>query len=570
MGTRKRIGLMVGMVVAVSAAAPTPAGAFSFNPEDWFDSLDPTKLVGKILDQVFKWMFGYTPGELAGKVLKAIVANPDLGGEMFAPLREGVHQLIPAAVALLVFFTFTGLTFSLATDPSRAGIDVWKRLAVAIVGLVAAPSLFEQFNTFIGYVAQAVISTPMVQDSVAKGLDGALGGGMAGAIFGGVAVILLLILLCAKIVILALLAILFIATPFVMASFVDPRMSHIAGVWLQSTALIQFVPLAWSGILLAFGAIGTGGRIFAGVGLDTNFVNMAVALTLLAMLVFSIPVMLRMAWIGGFIPSMRGAGTMAWGGAQVAGAVGGGGVDLQALSANAESAMSDAAAPPPASGDRRMVGPAMDFGADGPGGGASAAGFSPVATDSSVAAAGVAPSSAPALASGDTTTATDATGAVDDVPSTSVHDAAAGDVSQVGDTAAAPVAEPLLASPVPAAATGADAPAGGGSGVTSAAGESAGDPLPAPAAAPIVEPVASSTPAPGSTSTTSTAVPDVEQAGPLAASTSTSGDGAPISAPTALDGRDVRSASSAPAPVDALDLPAAPVVSDPDQETTPR
>jgi hypothetical protein len=572
MGSRTRTGLMVGIVVAVCAAAPTPAGAFSFNPKDWFDSLDPTKLVGKILDQVFKWMFGFTPGELAGKVLKAVVANPDLGGDMFAPLRTGVHQLIPAAIALLILFTLSGLGFSLASDPSRAGIDVFKRLAVAIVGIVALPSLFEQFNTLVGYVAQAVISTPMVRDSVAAGLDGAFKGGIAGAVFMGVAMILLLILLCAKVVILALLAILYIATPFVMATFVDPRMSHIAGVWLQSTALIQFVPVAWSAILLAFGAIGSGGHVFDGVGLDTNYINVAVALTLLAMLVFSIPVMLRMAWIGGFIPSLRGAGTMAWGGAQMAGALGGGGaVDLPELEQNAQDAMDDAAAPPRAESDRRGgAGPTMDFGSDGQGGGAPGPGFSPVATDSSVVAAGVAPSSAPALAAGDSATAGDAPEAGDDVRST--PDATTTDGSAALDTEQAPGDAQPAATDL-AAPSMADTPIGAGD--VSGAGDSAGDPLPAPAAAasPPVETVASSTPAASSASTTSTGAPDVDQAGPLAASTSTSDDGAATSAPTALDGGDVRGPSAAPASIDALDVPAAPAapaVSDPDQETPQR
>jgi hypothetical protein len=570
-GTHKRIGLMVGMVVAVSAAAPTPAGAFSFNPKDWFDSLDPTKLVGKILDQVFKWMFGYTPGELAGKVLKAIVANPDLGGDLFGPLREGVHQLIPAAVALLILFTLTGLTYSLATDPSRAGIDVFKRLAVAIVGIVAAPQLFEQFNTFTGYVAQAVISTPMVQDSVAAGLDGAFKGGMAGAVFMGVAMILLLVLLCAKVVILALLAILFIATPFVMASFVDPRMSHIAGVWLQSTALVQFVPVAWSGILLAFGAVGAGGKVFAGVGLDTNYINVAVALTLLAMLVFSIPVMLRMAWIGGFIPSLRGAGTMAWGGAQVAGAVaGGGGVDLAQLESNAQDAMTEAAAPPAAQGDSRggAGGPSMDFGASGSDD-AMGGGFAPVSAEP----AGLAPGVAPAASAGALTV-----GSADEVDAAAslAEDLASPPAASTGAAAAESDDGPAIATAADDATTAATPGGALAADEGDALGGGAGEPLPATAGA------VDATSAPTSSTAPTTTPSGATDATPLASeasaervvttsSTPSSEEGA-VSVPMALDGGDVRAASTA-APVDALDVAApeaAPVVTDPEQETPQR
>jgi hypothetical protein len=574
MGTHKRIGLMVGMVVAVSAAAPTPAGAFSFNPKDWFDSLDPTKLVGKILDQVFKWMFGYTPGELAGKVLKAIVANPDLGGDLFGPLREGVHQLIPAAVALLILFTLTGLTYSLATDPSRAGIDVFKRLAVAIVGLIAAPQLFEQFNTFIGYVAQAVIQTPMVQHSVAAGLDGAFKGGMAGAVFMGVAMILLLVLLCAKIVILALLALLYVAAPFVMAAYVDPRMSHIAGVWIQSTALVQFVPVAWSGILLAFGAVGAGGKVFAGIGLDTNYINVAVALTLLAMLVFSIPVMLRMAWIGGFIPSMRGAGTMAWGGAQVAGAVaGGGGVDLAQLESNANDAMTDAAAPPAAQGDSRggAGGPSMDFGASGSDG-AMGGGFTP----DSAAPTGLAPSVAPAtsagaLPAGGTDEVDAAASPTEDLASSPM--ASSGEAAAVGGDGpaiAAGVGDATVAGTPGAAALVAEEDAG-------ALGGGAGEPLPAAtggidaAPAPTSSTAPTTTPPANATDATPLASEATVDRAVTTSSTSRPEEGA-TSVPMALDGGDVRAASTA-APVDALDVAvpeAAPVVTDPEQETPQR
>jgi hypothetical protein len=568
---RKRIGLMVGMVVAVSAAAPTPANAISLddlNPFKALDAFDPTKLVGKILDQVFKWMFGYTPGELAAKVLKAVISTPDLGGDLFGPLREGVHQLIPAAVALLIFFLLTGLTYSLATDPSRAGVDVFKRLGVAIVGLVAAPQLFEQFNTFIGYVADAVISTPMVQHSVADGLDAAFGGGQIGAVFAGLAMILLFILLCAKVVILALLALLYIATPFVMAAFVDPRMSHIAGVWLQSTALVQFVPVAWSLILLAFGAMGGMGNLFSGAGLASNFVDIAVALTLLAMLVCSIPVMLRMAWIGGFIPSLRGAGTMAWGGAQVAGAVAGGGADLAQLETNAQDAMTDAAGPPAAHRDSRggAGGPAMDFGggSDEATMGGGAASSEPV---------GLAPSVAPASAG-----ALPAGGA-DDI------DAA---VSPTEDLASSPVGEatgaddsPELAAPTPGEGTTVAAATSGGGAIAAteeaeALGGGAGDPLSAPSSD-----VVQSTPALATTTSTAAGATDstplasgVDAAPPAVttSSTSSSSDEGAVSVPMALDGGDVRASSTA-APVDALDVAApepAPAVTNPDQETPQR
>ena len=571
MGTRKRIGRMVGMVVAVSAAAPTSANAIP-NPLDLFDSMDPTKLVGKVLDQVFRWMFGYTPGELAAKVLRAVISTPDLGGDLFGPLREGVHQLRFAAVALLILFFLTGLTYSLASDPSRAGIDVFKRLAVAIVGMVAAPSLFEQFNTFIGYVADAVISTPMVQHSVADGLDAAFGGGQIGAVFAGLAMILLFVLLCAKVVILALLALLYVATPFVMASYVDPRMSHIAGVWLQSTALVQFVPVAWSLILLAFGAIGGMGNLFAGAGLASNFVNIAVALTLLVMLVFSIPVMLRMAWIGGFIPSLRGAGTMAWGGAQVAGAVaGGGGVDLAQLESNANDAMTEAAAPPAAQGDSRggVGGPAMDFGAgsdEAPmGGGFAAAAAEPVGLGPSVA-----PASAGALPAGGGDDIDAAASPTEDLASTP-----AGEATGTDDG-------PELATATPSEGTTAAAASGAGVSATDEAetlGGGAGDPLPAPTSdaveatpAPTISSAPTSTPA-GATAATPLAG-DADTASPAVttSSTSSSREEGAMSVPMALDGGDVRAASTA-APIDALDVAApaaAPAVTDPEQEIPQR
>jgi hypothetical protein len=441
---------------------------------------------------------------------------------------------------------------------------------VAIVGLIAAPQMFEQFNTFIGYVAQAVIQTPMVQHSVAAGLDGAFKGGMAGAVFMGLAMILLLVLLCAKIVILALLALLYVATPFVMAAYVDPRMSHIAGVWIQSTALVQFVPVAWSGILLAFGAVGAGGKVFAGIGLDTNYINVAVALTLLAMLVFSIPVMLRMAWIGGFIPSMRGAGTMAWGGGQVAGAIaGGGGIDLAQLESNANDAMTEAAAPPAAQGDSRggAGGPSMDFGTSGSDS-AMGGGFTPASAEP----AGLAPSVAPATSAGALPA-----GGTDEV------DAAA---SPTEDLTSSPMASTGQATAVdgPAIATGADdvTAAGTVNGSALAAGEDgalgggAGEPLP-PATGAVGA---------GSAPTTSTAPPSAAagatDATPLANDTTadrvvtTSSTSSPeegtTSVPMALDGGDVRAASTA-APVDALDVAApepAPAVTDPEQETPQR
>lgn len=564
MGIRTRIGLVVGMVVAVSTAAPTPANALP-NPLDLFDSMDPTKLVGKILDQVFRWMFGYTPGELAAKVLKAIIANPDLSGNLFAPLRTAVHQLLPAAVALLVLFLLTGLTYSLATDPSRAGVDVVKRLAVAIVGLVSAPSLFEQFNTFIGYVAQAVISTPMVQHSVADGLDAALGGGQIGAVFAGVAMVLLFVLLCAKVVILALLAVLYVATPFVMAACVDPRMSHIAGVWIQSTALVQFVPVAWSLILLAFGAIGGMGNLFDGAGLASNFVNIAVALTLLAMLVFSIPVMLRMAWIGGFIPSLRGAGTMAWGGAQVAGALGGGGgVDLPALEQTAQSAMDDAAAPPAATGDSRgsAGGPAIDFGAtsdDEPTAGSLASAAEPT---------GSAPSVTPASSAGVLVA-----GSGDDVDA-----AASPSQGPAGSRAAGSGGRGAGADGGPGAARAGEGTTAGG-GVAAAApvaadealGGGAGEPLPEATAAVEGTTASTSLSAPGAgasgAATSATPLAGAGDAGVPAGTPSSSDEGA-TSVPLALDSGDVRAASTA-APLDALDVVApepAPAVTDPERE----
>jgi hypothetical protein len=584
MGTRKRIGLMVGMVVAVSAAAPTQANAIDLNPFHALDSFNPTKLVGKILDQVFKWIFGYTPGQLAAKVLKAAISTPDLGGDLFGPLREGVHQLRFAAVALLILFFLTGLTYSLATDPSRAGVDVFKRLAVAIVGMIAAPQLFEQFNTFIGYVADAVISTPMVQHSVADGLDAAFGGGQIGAVFAGLAMILLFVLLCAKVVILALLALLYVATPFVMASYVDPRMSHIAGVWIQSTALVQFVPVAWSLILLAFGAIGGMGNLFSGAGLASNFVNIAVALTLLAMLVFSIPVMLRMAWIGGFIPSMRGAGTMAWGGAQVAGAVAGGSADLAQLESNAQDAMTDAAAPPAAQGDSRggAGGPAMDFGAGG-GEDAMGGGFAAAASEPVGLAPSVAPASAGALPAGST----------DDIDATASPTEAR--ASSPAGEATGPAGSPDLAtaatgdSPTAAAAStgsGVGAAVGAATAGDSAAvdpadvpGGGAGDPLPAPASDVVAAtpPATSSTsaPTPAGAADATPLASDDDGGGASATTSSTSSpeEGA-VSVPIALDGGDVRAASTA-APIDARDVEApapelAPAVTDPEQETPQR
>jgi hypothetical protein len=313
------------LVVAGSLAAPAPAVALP-NPLDILPgnlpSLDPTQWVVDGFKAILRFIFGDQLDELGRHLVNLLLSLPlltDTGA--FPELNNYRAYVTGGAWGLLgLSFVVASLRYWLSSYSGSGAYEAltgFTRSAGAIVMLLIFPVAFDQVSRAINAFTAALVDNPIVGDGLGKGLVGTLstapfaGGGIA-MLIGIAAIIMALILLVVKVIVTALLAVLFVASPLAIALWPIEELSWALRSLIQAIVGLLVFPLLWAVCFGTFAVLGND-ALFPGDNGDLINSVLAPLITLAALIIaFRLPfAVLNQALKAGISPGInRGVTTI--------------------------------------------------------------------------------------------------------------------------------------------------------------------------------------------------------------------------------------------------------------------
>jgi hypothetical protein len=313
-----RVALVAGalalLALALSAApagaevgpVPTPSLP-DLNP---FDDLLPSvgDLAGKLIEGIFKALFGNLEAKVTLGLVKFLVAHPVVTNHAaYGTLNEYRVYVTDGAWGLLalvlVISSFRYWASGFAGGGAYEALQGLVRTGIAAAVLVAFPFVFEQLLVAGNLLTHALLAYGGIETGLAK-LFVATKFGLG---LSGIAYVLELVafvaLIVTKIVLTALLSVLLVSGPLTIALWPIDEFSWLARTWFQTFIAVVLWPVIWALCFAAFAAMGdaafsTGGSI--GDTIIKPFV--AVAMLYVA---FKVPVaVLRQAQLAGVTPNM--------------------------------------------------------------------------------------------------------------------------------------------------------------------------------------------------------------------------------------------------------------------------
>jgi hypothetical protein len=317
-----RVALVAGalalLALAVSAApagadvgpVPTPSLP-DVNP---FDDLLPSvgDLAGKLIEGIFKALFGNLEAKVTLGLVKFLVAHPIVTNHAaYGTLNEYRVYVTDGAWGLLalvlVISSFRYWASGFAGGGAYEALQGLVRTGIAAALLVAFPFVFEQLLVAGNLLTHALLAYSGIEKGLAKLFVASklvLG-------LGGIAYVLELVafiaLIVTKIVLTALLSVLLVSSPLAIALWPIDELSWLARTWFQTFIAVVLWPVIWALCFAAFAAMGdaafsTGGSI--GDTIIKPFVSVA-----MLYIAFKVPVaVLRQAQLAGVTPNVGRAG----------------------------------------------------------------------------------------------------------------------------------------------------------------------------------------------------------------------------------------------------------------------
>lgn len=310
------IALSAGSASADIGPIPTPN--IDLNP---FDNLLPSvgDLAGKLIEGIFKALFGNLEAKVTLGVVRFLVAHPIVTNHAaYGALNDYRVYVTDGAWGLLslvfVVSAFRYWASGFAGGGAYEALQALVRTGGACGALIVYAFLFEQLLVGGNLMTHALLGFGGVDDGLAKlFVASKFGLGLS-----GIAYILELIafiaLIVTKIALTALLSMLLVAGPLAIAVWPIEELSWLARTWLQVLIAVVLWPVLWSLCFACFAAMGdaafsTGGSV--GDTIIKPFVSVA-----MLYVAFKVPMaMLRQAQLAGLTPSMGRVGMR---GAQVA------------------------------------------------------------------------------------------------------------------------------------------------------------------------------------------------------------------------------------------------------------
>src|SRR4051794_30035765 len=309
------LALVLVVVCAGPASAdvgpiPTPSLP-DLNP---FDNLLPSvgDLAGKLIEGLFKALFGDLEAKVSLAVVKFLVAHPIVTNHAAYGTLNDYREYVTAGAWGMLGLVFVMSAFrywaaGFAGGGAFEALQALVRTGGACGALIVYAFLFEQLLVGGNLMTHALLNFAGGD----KGLAKLFVASKFGLGLSGIAYILELVafiaLIVTKIALTALLAVLLVAGPLAIAVWPIEELAWIARTWLQVLIAVVLWPVLWSLCFACFAAMGdaafsTGGSI--GDSIIKPFVSVA-----MLYIAFKVPMaMLRQAQLAGLTPSMGRVG----------------------------------------------------------------------------------------------------------------------------------------------------------------------------------------------------------------------------------------------------------------------
>jgi len=293
------------VLLATTALYPTPAYAVLGIP-------GPDEIVSGIFKWLFKTFFGID-AKIGRRALEFLVAHPIYSDKGEYPELNALRSYVTAGAwsiwALVV--TIAALRYwasGFTQSGSYEAIQGMARGAGAAAAIMVYPQVFEWLLVSANLFTHALLDAPGVRDGITKLLTAALVSNVVlgpGAIATAIAVIVLILLVVTKIVLAAVLAVLFISGALAIALWPLEETSWMARTWLQTLIAVALWPVIWALCFAAFAVIGKAAFSVQG-SFGKNLIEPWVTVAALYV-AFHVPrLVCRQAMSAGITPSLGG------------------------------------------------------------------------------------------------------------------------------------------------------------------------------------------------------------------------------------------------------------------------
>src|SRR5919109_1428803 len=314
-GTRRRLGLAVAVLLALALLAPTPAAAVDLPelPDLTPDIPGPADLVREMFEFLLKTFFGIEV-DVTRRVVDFLVAHPVYSDASRYPELARLRAYVSAggwailsltiAVSALRYWA-SGFTAS----GSYEAIQGIVRGAAAAGAMVAYPLVFEWLCVAGNLLSHALLQAPGMREGITKLLAAALVSSFSplgiGAIASVVAVVVLVLLIVTKIVLASVLALLFVSGGLAIALWPLPETAWVARTWLQVLLAVLLWPVVWALCFALFAVLGRSAFSFKGEFGD-ELVKPFVTVAALWVAFKAPQLIARQAMLAGLAPSLGG------------------------------------------------------------------------------------------------------------------------------------------------------------------------------------------------------------------------------------------------------------------------
>lgn len=314
----------VALLVAGSLVAPAPAAALP-NPLDLLPSvpsLDPTQWVVDGFKAILRFIFGDQLDQLGRHLVNLLLSLPLLTDQSAFPKLNTYRDYVTGGAwgILGLSFVIASMRYWLSSYSGSGAYEAltgFGRTAGAIVMLLAFPIAFDQASRGVNAFTAALVDNPIVGDGLGTGLVGTLstapfaGGGIA-MLIGIAAIIMALVLLVVKVIVTALLAVLFVASPLAIALWPIEELAWALRSLIQAVVGLLVFPLLWAVCFGTFAVLGSD-SLFPGNNGDVINSVLSPLITLAALVIaFRLPfAVLSQGLKAGISPGLnRGVATM--------------------------------------------------------------------------------------------------------------------------------------------------------------------------------------------------------------------------------------------------------------------
>jgi hypothetical protein len=239
-----------------SAALPLPSPADLLNADRLIpDSLSPSSLAADGFAAILKFIFGDVD-ELGKNLVNLLLAVPLLTDAKAFPKLNAYREYVTGGAwgLLALSFVVASLRYWLSSYTGAGayeGAMGFIRSCVAISVLLAFVPFFDQLARFVNAFTSALILNPIVGHDVGHGFSStistaAIGGGGMMMIIAIFAIALAMILLVVKVIITALLAVLFVASPLAIALWPIEELGWLFRSLMQALIGLLIFPVIWA------------------------------------------------------------------------------------------------------------------------------------------------------------------------------------------------------------------------------------------------------------------------------------------------------------------------------------